>query len=56
YTSFDNWDGISSFSMFDKFYGSDKEISTQVVAEETEVVCEFLIQQKLLVLQDMAGQ
>jgi len=63
YTSFDNWDGISSLSGFDNFYGSDNfsgEVSTQVVAEETDVVCESvsitIIQQKLLVLQEMARQ
>jgi len=63
YTSFDNWGGYSSMSGFDNFYGSDNfsgEISEEVVVHETEVVCESLsitiIQQKLLVLQEMAKQ
>jgi len=63
YTSFDNWDGISSLSGFDNFYGEENfsgEVSTQVSVEESEVVCQSvsitIIQQKLLVLQEMARQ
>ncbi|KAJ3791256.1 hypothetical protein GGU11DRAFT_698134 [Lentinula aff. detonsa] len=63
YISFNNWHGLSSLSGFDNFYGSENfsgEISTQVVEQEQEVVCHSLsveiIQQKLLVLQEMAKQ
>jgi len=63
YTSFDSWGGLSSLSGFDNFYGSDNfsgEVSTQVVVQQQEVVCQSLsievIQQKLLVLQEMAKQ
>jgi len=67
YTSFDNWGGFSSLSGFDNFYGEDNfsgEVSTQVTVDESEeesvVVCQSLsvtiIQQKLLVLQEMARQ
>jgi len=64
-TSFNNWGGISSLSGFDNFYGEDNfsgEISAQVtvVEQQQEVVCHSLsieiIQQKLLVLQEMAKQ
>lgn len=62
--SFNNWGGISSFSGFDNFYGVDNfsgEISEQTVVEQQEeVVCHSLsieiVQQKLLVLQEMAKQ
>ncbi|KAJ3835842.1 hypothetical protein EV361DRAFT_805611, partial [Lentinula raphanica] len=62
--SFDNWNGISSFSGFDDFYGVDNfsgVISDQVVVEQQEeVVCESvsieIVQQKLLVLQEIAKQ
>ncbi|KAJ3730293.1 hypothetical protein C8R42DRAFT_637072 [Lentinula raphanica] len=62
--SFDNWGGISSFSGFDNFYGVDNFsgiVSDQVVAEQQEeVVCHAvdieIVQQKLLVLQEMAKQ
>ncbi|KAJ3910520.1 hypothetical protein F5879DRAFT_226174 [Lentinula edodes] len=63
YISFNDWHGLSSLSGFDNFYGSENfsgEISTQVVEQEQEVVCHSLsvkiIQQKLLVLQEMAKQ
>ncbi|KAJ3904283.1 hypothetical protein F5879DRAFT_82338 [Lentinula edodes] len=64
YTSFDNWGGLSSFSGFDNFYGVDNfsgEVSDQVVVEQQEeVVCQAVsievVQQKLLVLQEMAKQ
>ncbi|PPQ68662.1 hypothetical protein CVT25_012316 [Psilocybe cyanescens] len=64
--SFDNYGGISSFNGFDNFYGSDNfdnshfsESSITVVKEqEQEVVCHsesiVIIQQRLLVLQEMA--
>ncbi|KAJ3785491.1 hypothetical protein GGU10DRAFT_422531, partial [Lentinula aff. detonsa] len=61
--SFDNWGGISSFSGFDNFYGVDNfsgVVSDQVVVEQQEVVCQAVsievVQQKLLVLQEMAKQ
>ncbi|KAJ3770003.1 hypothetical protein FB446DRAFT_647747 [Lentinula raphanica] len=62
--SFDNWGGISSFSGFDNFYGVDNFsgiVSDQVVVEQQEeVVCHTvdieIVQQKLLVLQEMAKQ
>jgi len=63
YQSFDNWGGISSLSGFDNFYGEDNfsgQVSEQVVVESQEVVCQSLsievVQQKLLVLQEMARQ
>jgi hypothetical protein len=63
YTSFDNWGGYSSLSGFDNFYGVDNfsgEVSEQVVVQQEEVVCESvsieIVQQKLLVLQEMARQ
>jgi len=65
YQSFDNWGGISSFSGFDNFYGVDNfsgVVSEQVQVEEQEeeVVCQSVsievVQQKLLVLQEMARQ
>ncbi|KAJ4475508.1 hypothetical protein J3R30DRAFT_3294120, partial [Lentinula aciculospora] len=64
YTSFDNWGGLSSFSGFDNFYGLDNfsgEDTDQVVVEQQEeVVCHAvsieIVQQKLLVLQEMAKQ
>ncbi|KAJ3813357.1 hypothetical protein F5876DRAFT_35213, partial [Lentinula aff. lateritia] len=64
YTSFDNWGGLSSFSGFDNFYGVDNfsgEVSDQIVVEQQEeVVCQAVsievVQQKLLVLQEMAKQ
>jgi len=63
YQSFDNWDGISSLSGFDNFYGEDNfsgQVTEQVVVEQQEVVCQSLsievVQQKLLVLQEMARQ
>jgi hypothetical protein len=63
YMSFDNYDGLSSMSGFDNFYGVDNfsgSVSTQVVEEQSEVVCESvsvtIIQQKLLVLQEIAKQ
>ncbi|KAJ3983331.1 hypothetical protein F5890DRAFT_1413942, partial [Lentinula detonsa] len=63
YPSFDNWGGISSFSGFDNFYGVDNfsgVVSDQVVVEQQEVVCQAVsievVQQKLLVLQEMAKQ
>ncbi|KAJ3995732.1 hypothetical protein F5050DRAFT_1572969 [Lentinula boryana] len=62
--SFDNWGGISSFSGFDNFYGVDNfsgVFSDQVVVEQQEeVVCQTVdievVQQKLLILQEMAKQ
>ncbi|KAF5387514.1 hypothetical protein D9757_006593 [Collybiopsis confluens] len=65
YASFDGWNGISSLSGFDNFYGSDNfsgeissEVSVSVEEQEEVVVCHSLsveiIQQKLLVLQEMA--
>jgi hypothetical protein len=67
YVSFDNWGGFSSLSGFDNFYGVDNfsgEISSQVTVDVAEqenvVVCQSLsveiVQQKLLVLQEMAKQ
>ncbi|KAJ3932036.1 MAG: hypothetical protein NXY57DRAFT_894979 [Lentinula lateritia] len=64
YPSFDNWGGLSSFSNFDNFYGVDNfsgVVSDQVVVEQQEeVVCQAvsieIVQQKLLVLQEMAKQ
>ncbi|KIM39864.1 hypothetical protein M413DRAFT_186043 [Hebeloma cylindrosporum] len=62
--SFDNYDGISSLSGFDNFYGSDNfdnshfSESSITVVKEKEVVCHSesveIIQQRLLVLQEMA--
>ncbi|KAF9063448.1 hypothetical protein BDP27DRAFT_1270896 [Rhodocollybia butyracea] len=62
--SFNNWGGISSFNGFDSFYGKDNfsgVVSSQIVVEQQEeVVCQSvsieIVQQKLLVLQEMARQ
>jgi len=61
--SFDNWDGISSLSGFDNFYGSDdfahlNNFKQVVVKQDSSLVCHSeqveIIQQRLAVLQEMA--
>jgi hypothetical protein len=61
--SFDNYDGLSSMSGFDSFYGSENfrgsfTTHVTVVEDESEVVCHSesieIIQQRLLVIQEMA--
>jgi len=60
--SFDNWDGISSLSGFDNFYGSDDfshhNFNQVVVDQSSDLVCHSeqvtIIQQRLAVLQEMA--
>ncbi|KAF4617702.1 hypothetical protein D9613_005814 [Agrocybe pediades] len=61
--SFNNWGGYSSFGNFDDFYGSDNFIGavssqTLVTEQSQELVCHTesieIIQQRLLVLQEMA--
>ncbi|KAJ7593778.1 hypothetical protein C8J56DRAFT_1022680 [Mycena floridula] len=59
--SFNNWNGISSFSNFDDFYGCDDFSGSQhsiVVKQDRQLVCHTqqitIIQQRLLVLQEMA--
>ncbi|KAF5375826.1 hypothetical protein D9757_011181 [Collybiopsis confluens] len=63
YASFDSWGSISSFDGFDNFYGVDNfsgeiSVSSQVVVQEQVEVCESvsieIVQQKLLVLQEIA--
>ncbi|KIK59256.1 hypothetical protein GYMLUDRAFT_44624 [Collybiopsis luxurians FD-317 M1] len=62
HVSFDNWGSISSFDGFDNFYGVDNfsgVVSEQTVVEQQEVeVCQSvsieIVQQKLLVLQEIA--
>ncbi|KAF7351252.1 Amidohydro-rel domain-containing protein [Mycena sanguinolenta] len=60
--SFDNWNGISSLSGFDNFYGSDDfahhSFNQVVVDQGSDIVCHSeqvtIIQQRLAVLQEMA--
>ncbi|KAJ3498943.1 hypothetical protein NLJ89_g10156 [Agrocybe chaxingu] len=60
--SFDSWNGISSLSGFDDFYGSDnysgKVSSVTIIEQESQLVCHTqkieIIQQRLLILQEMA--
>jgi len=59
--SFNNYDGVSSLSGFDNFYGCEDFSGshfTQTVVKENEVVCHsetvVIIQQRLAVLREMA--
>lgn len=60
--SFNNYDGISTMSNFDNFYGSGdfsgSHTSQTVIVQKDEVVCHSvqveIIQQKLVILQEMA--
>jgi len=60
--SFNNYDGISTMSNFDNFYGSGdfsgSQTSQTVIVQKDEVVCHSvqveIIQQKLVILQEMA--
>ncbi|KAF5369138.1 hypothetical protein D9757_011063 [Collybiopsis confluens] len=63
YVSFDNYGSISSFDGFDNFYGVDNfsgeiSVSDQVVVQQEVEVCQSvsieIVQQKLLVLQEIA--